>query len=215
MAEYPSRKNECSGPGLPAIRPILYVRHLAVSYRSPAGAVHAVRDVSLQIDAGETLALVGETGSGKSTVALALLGLLALDAHTQSGEILFEDTSLMSLPKEAWRKLRGSRIGMVFQDTRNALNPVLTIGDHLIESLRSHQKLSRKEAVSSSLELLSQVGIAEPAYCMNRYSFELSGGQCQRALALCAHPCSEYIGIRRGCCREGDEFPRPCTNELP
>jgi oligopeptide/dipeptide ABC transporter ATP-binding protein len=131
--------------------------------------------------------LVGETGSGKSTVALAVMGLL--ERHEQSGEILYGGHGIQLLARSSWRQIRSKEIGIVFQDSRSALNPVLTVMDHLIETLSAHQKLSKKAARAASLDLLQEVGIQEDQAKL--HSFELSGGTCQRAgiaLAICNHP---------------------------
>ena len=171
--------------------PLLTVLHLTVRYPSAAGPVPAVRDLSFEIYPREVFALVGESGSGKSSVALAVLGLL--DGAQKSGicRIVFAGEDLTALDERGWRALRGRRIGMVFQDARGALNPVLTIGDHLVESLRAHGDSSRREARESAERLLLEVGITDAAFCMSRYPFELSGGMCQRvgiALAVCHQP---------------------------
>jgi len=167
--------------------PMLEVRNLSVAYWSPSTSIQAIRKVSMQIYRGETVSLVGETGSGKSTLALALLGLLA--NQIQSGEILFLNRSLQSRTRREWKQLRGREIGIVFQDSRSALNPVLTILDHMIETLRAHQTLSKKQARERGMDLLSEVGIAEAQFKL--YPFQLSGGTCQRAgiaLAICNEP---------------------------
>ncbi len=167
--------------------PLLEVRDLSIAYRSQSGLVRAVRGVSFQIREGETVALVGETGSGKSTVALALLGLL--ENQVQSGEILFNGRGIQSLTGREWRRIRSREIGIVFQDMRSALNPVITVRDHLVETIHAHQSLSKKEARARALEIIQQVGLPEGTGKV--YSFELSGGACQRAgiaLALCNGP---------------------------
>jgi ABC-type glutathione transport system ATPase component len=166
-----------------ASRRLLEARRLSIAYSSPSEIIRAVRDVAMQIHEGETLALAGETGSGKSTLGLAILGLLDSRAKVESGEILYEERSLISLSKRDWQEIRGSKMGIVFQDARGSLNPVLTIKDHLIESLRAHQKICRKEAQTRALELLQEVGL--PKGHEKLYPFELSGGMCQRvAIAL-------------------------------
>jgi oligopeptide/dipeptide ABC transporter ATP-binding protein len=169
--------------------PLLEVRHLSVTYPSSAGAIHAVRDISLEIFEGETLALIGETGSGKSTLALAILDLLDHQTKVESGEILYEGCSVKSPGKNGWRSILGRKIGIIFQDARSALNPVLTVEDHLVETMQAHQPLSNKEAHSRSLDLLQEVGI--PKGHGKLYPFELSGGISQRvgiALAICNNP---------------------------
>ncbi len=167
--------------------PILEVRELSVIYPTSSEPVRAVRGASLHIHAGETVSLVGETGSGKSTVALAILGLLV--HRDQSGEILYKRRRVESLSQREWRQIRNREIGIVFQDMRNALNPVLTVLEHIVETLRAHQALSKKDACSKAKELLREVGI--PAGQEKLYPFELSGGTCQRvgiALAICNGP---------------------------
>jgi oligopeptide/dipeptide ABC transporter ATP-binding protein len=171
--------------------PLLDVRHLTVSYLSPSGPIHAVRDLSLNVAPGEIVALAGETGCGKSTLALSLLGLLDRRVKLESGSILFEGRELTSLTEKQWRAIRGRRIGMVFQDARGALNPVLTIGDHVLETLRAHQALPRRQARAAVVRLLAEVGIPEPDKSAHSFPHELSGGMCQRvgiALAICNQP---------------------------
>lgn len=172
-----------------ALRPLLDIQNLSIAYHSSSQIIHAVRNISLQISEGETVALVGETGSGKSTVALSVLGLLGSQARIESGEILFEDRSTQSLDSREWKTIRSRKIGIAFQDARSALNPILSVKDHLIETIRSHQALSKKEAHKIALGLLQEVGIPEGQEKL--YPFELSGGGCQRigiALAICNHP---------------------------
>jgi oligopeptide/dipeptide ABC transporter ATP-binding protein len=171
------------------LAPLVEVRDLSIAYLSSSETVRAVRNVSLELCEGETLALVGETGSGKSTLALALPGLLDRRARVESGEILFEGRSLRSLKSRERNGILSRRIGVVFQDARGSLNPVLSIGDHLTETLRAHQKLSRRAARERALQLLGEVGI--PRGRERLFPFELSGGACQRAgiaLAICNNP---------------------------
>jgi oligopeptide/dipeptide ABC transporter ATP-binding protein len=171
----------------PAASPLLDVRALSVVYTTRRESARAVRGASLQIGDGETVSLVGETGSGKSTLALAILGLLA--HREQSGEILFAGRSLQRLTQQEWKKIRSREIGIVFQDARSTLNPVMTILDHMVETIRAHQQISRSDARSKGLELLGEVGI--PERMAKLYPFELSGGTCQRvgiALGICNNP---------------------------
>jgi peptide/nickel transport system ATP-binding protein len=180
-----------------AAHSLLDVQNLSIAYilslqvgRDGRRPVHrAVRNANLKILDGETVALVGETGSGKSTIALSALGLLDPSATIESGEILFDCRSIKSLNDQAWKELRSRRIGMAFQDARSALNPILSVEDHLIETLRTHQPLTKKEARAIGLGLLREVGIPEGQEKL--YPFELSGGGCQRvgiALAVCNSP---------------------------
>lgn len=170
--------------------PLLSVRNLSVSYHTPSGPQRAVEDVSFELAPGETMGLAGETGSGKSTVAQAILGLLQ-GGRVETGEILFEGQSLSDLGERAWRRIRGGRIGFVFQNARGSLNPVLTVGQHFDETLQAHGRTTRRQSRSRAQELLAEVGIPEPGFILNRFPFELSGGACQRvaiALAVCNHP---------------------------
>lgn len=172
-----------------ALRPLLDIRNLSIAYHSSSQIIRAVRNISFQISESETVAIVGETGSGKSTVALSILGLLSHQALVESGEILFEGRSTQSFDSREWKSIRSQKIGMAFQDARSALNPILSIKGHLIETLRSHQSLSKKEAHEMALGLLKEVGIPEGQEKL--HPFELSGGACQRigiALAICNHP---------------------------
>ena len=168
--------------------PLLDVRHLSVSYANSTVPVRAVRDVTFEVYPGETFALVGETGCGKSTIALSLLGLLHSRDHIE-GEILFEGRDLRRLTARDWRRIRGLKIGSVFQDPSGSLNPVLTIEAHLIEALRTHRTISRASARVRARELLAEVGITERH--KGRYPSQLSRGMCQRvglALAICNSP---------------------------
>ncbi len=181
---------EIAVPGGSLTTELLEVRNLTISYPAPAGSLKVVRDVSLRLRPAESLAVVGETGSGKTTLALALAGLLD-SARIESGRILYQGMDLSSLGPGEWRSLRGRRLGFLFQDPRGALNPVLTIGSQLAEAIRAHQSVSRGEAERLARDLLAEVGVPDPAFYMRRYHFELSGGMCQRvgmALGLCNSP---------------------------
>jgi oligopeptide/dipeptide ABC transporter ATP-binding protein len=166
---------------------ILELRNLSVTYRSSSGTVQAVRGASLEIREGETLSIVGETGSGKSTIALAALGLL--DRQEQSGDILYKNRPIQSLSAREWERIRSREIGIVFQDSRSALNPVRTVLNHVVETLRAHQDISRKDARHRALEILRDVGIRDGQEQL--HPFVLSGGMCQRvgiALGICNKP---------------------------
>jgi peptide/nickel transport system ATP-binding protein len=134
---------------------------------------------------------VGESGSGKTTVALSLVGLLDAAGHVERGEILYEGHEVTGLREREWRRLRGARIGILFQDARGALNPVLNVGTHLIETIRAHQPVSRRRAREQALRSLEEAGVPEPGFYLRRYPFELSTGLCQRvsiALGICNQP---------------------------
>jgi len=140
---------------------------------------------------GQTLAIIGETGCGKSTVALALLGLLSSPGRFESGEIIFDGRQLQDLNESEWRHIRGSKIGLVVQNPRGAFNPVLTVQKHLTETLHAHRSMSRREARNTALRILAEVGVPDPPFFMGRYPSEMSGGMCQRAaiaLAICNRP---------------------------
>jgi len=175
----------------PVSHPLLEVAGLSVSYQGGSEPVRAVRDFSIALHAGASMALVGESGSGKSTVALALMGLLGSAARIEGGEIRFEGAPLDFREPKSWRSIRGELIGMVFQDARGGLNPVLTVGAQLRHALRAHRRMGKAAAVAEACAILSSAGIPEPRFFMRRYPMELSGGMCQRAaiaLAVCNRP---------------------------
>ena len=169
----------------------LSVRHLCVDIHSPRGEVHAVRDVSFEIEGGETLALVGESGCGKSMTALALMRLLPPGAAVTSGEVLLDGTDLLSLTEREMRRVRGGLVSIIFQDPATGLNPVMTVGDQIAEVLLLHGCPSRREAHEAARGWLERVGIDHPQARMKAFPHELSGGQKQRvmiAMALAAEP---------------------------
>jgi oligopeptide/dipeptide ABC transporter ATP-binding protein len=169
---------------------LLSVRDLRVSFGSPSGPVHAVDGISFRLGEGEVLGLVGESGCGKSATATALCGLLPAGART-SGSISLSGQELTVLPEDAWRRIRGRRVSMVFQDPMSSLNPLMSVGDHLVETLRAHGDLPAREARAEAVQWLRRVGIPDPAARMSSFPHELSGGMRQRvmiALALCPGP---------------------------
>ena len=162
--------------------PVLSVRDLKVGVRSARGEVDAVRGLDLDVARGETLALVGESGCGKSLTALALAGLLPDGARIRSGRIVLGGVSIEGLPERRLRRLRGQRVGMVFQDPMAALNPVLTIGEQIVEAIRAHRSVSRAQARSEAESLLARVRLREGAQLLQAFPHQLSGGMLQRVL---------------------------------
>src|SRR5215470_9442588 len=171
---------------------LLSVQDLSVRFKTEDGTVHAVNGVSFDLEASETLGIVGESGCGKSATSLAITRLLPrTQASVAGGRILFRDIDLLGLPARAMRKLRGRDIAIVFQDPMTSLNPVLTIGRQLTEALCAHESLPRQDAEARAVELLQTVGIPAPAATLQRHPHQLSGGMRQRvmiAMALALAP---------------------------
>jgi len=164
---------------------ILEVRSLATSFATARGPVHAVRDVSFDIGAGEIVGLVGESGSGKTATAQSVMQLLPSHA-TVEGSIRFGGRDLAALDRQQLRAVRGRDISMIFQDPMTSLNPVLTIGTQFLDVLRAHGTVTRPGARARGVELLGLVGIPEPALRMQQYPHQMSGGMRQRALIALA-----------------------------
>ncbi len=171
--------------------PLLEVRDLRVSFPTSGGEVSPVDGVSFAMEPGETLALVGESGSGKSLTSLALVRLVPAPGRIAAGSIRLGDTDLLGLAPEPLRRVRGRRIGMVFQDPMTSLNPVLTVGDQISETIRAHFAVSRLEARRRAEGLLLEVGLGDAAGRYETYPHQLSGGMRQRvmlAIALAGEP---------------------------
>lgn len=172
--------------------PLLDVRGLTVEFGTGGGTVHAVNDVSFTLAAGESLAIIGESGSGKSVTVQSLMGLIKRPpGRIAKGQALYRGRDLLALPEEELRQIRGPEIAMIFQDPMSSLNPVLSIGLQLTEALREHRGISQAEADRQALEMLELVGIANPAMRMRSYPHQFSGGQLQRigiAMALVCKP---------------------------
>jgi len=171
--------------------PVLRVQHLGVRFDTHKGPVHVLEDVSLQIAAGEILGVVGESGAGKSTVGAAVIGLIEPPGVLCAGSVQLHGQRIDTLRGEDLRRLRGRRIGCIFQDPLTSLNPVYTIGRHLVETMRTHLPLGEKEAQARALALLEEVEIPQARQRLHQYPHQLSGGMRQRvatALALCAEP---------------------------
>jgi oligopeptide/dipeptide ABC transporter ATP-binding protein len=170
-----------------AAQPVLSVRELHTTIDTENGTVHAVDGVSFDLYPKEVLAIVGESGCGKSVTALSILGLLPKRAgRVESGEVWFDGTDLTKLTPRALNKVRGARIAMIFQDALTGLNPVHRVGDQISEMIRAHRDVSKKEARQGAIELLDLVGIPNPAQRARNYVHEFSGGMRQRAMIAMA-----------------------------
>jgi oligopeptide/dipeptide ABC transporter ATP-binding protein len=176
--------------------PELLVKNLKVSFAALKKELIAVRGISYQLNQGEILALVGESGCGKTVSALSILRLIQEPpGKIVSGEILFAGKDLLKLKKKELQDLRGKDIAMIFQDPMTSLNPVLTIGEQIIETLLRHTSLSRKKAWEKSFRLLEQVEIPSPKQKLDQYPHQLSGGMRQRVMIAMALSCSPRILI--------------------
>jgi oligopeptide transport system ATP-binding protein len=175
---------------------LLEVRDLRVEFATDDGVVHAVNGISFHVDEGETLAVVGESGSGKSVAMLSVMRLIPEPpGRIVSGEVLFEGVDLRHLDRESMRRLRGSRMAMIFQEPLSSLNPVFTIGDQIGEALRTHLRLSGRAVRERSVELLSMVNIPNPDRILESYPHQLSGGMCQRVMLAIAISCEPRLLI--------------------
>jgi peptide/nickel transport system ATP-binding protein len=171
--------------------PTLSVRHLRVEFPTRRGILTAVDDISFDIAAGEVLGVVGESGAGKSLTGTAVIGLLEPPGRIAAGEIWLSGRRIESLPPEEMRRVRGRRIGMIFQDPLTSLNPLYTVGEQIIETIRTHAAVSESTARARAIALLEEVGIQGAARRIDAYPHQFSGGMRQRvviALALCAEP---------------------------
>ncbi len=176
------------------MRPLLDISRLNVRFSTPEGEVAAVRDVDLQLRAGECLGIVGESGSGKSQIFLAALGLLARNGVVE-GAAWFDDVALVGGDRADLRRIRGARIGMIFQDPMTSLAPHLTIGEQLSEVLRFHRGLDRRSANDRAREQLERVHIGDAATRLGQYPHELSGGMRQRVMIAMALLCEPQLVI--------------------
>jgi oligopeptide/dipeptide ABC transporter ATP-binding protein len=176
--------------------PLLDVRDLHTRFLTDEGVARAVNGVSFRVDPGERVALVGESGSGKSVTALSLMRLIDPPAgRIVRGSVLFRGRDLLRLSEREMRSIRGGEIGMIFQDPMSSLDPVFTVGDQLVETIRLHRPVSRREARRIALEALESVGIANAARRLKDYPHEFSGGMRQRVVIALVLSCEPSLVI--------------------
>jgi len=181
-------------PASPAA-PLLAVEGLTVRLETDSGPVYALDDVSLDLQAGEVLAVVGESGCGKSMLALSILGLLPANGRVVSGQVCLGGTNLLRLAARDLRKVRGKQVGMVFQEPMTSLNPVFTVGQQVAEVVRQHEGLDARAARTRTLEILNRVELPAPERRVDEYPHQLSGGMAQRVMIAMAIACNPRLLI--------------------
>ncbi|MGM0167440.1 ABC transporter ATP-binding protein [Enterococcus sp. AZ135] len=174
---------------------ILEVNNLTISFDTYAGKVRAIRGVDFDLNKGETLAIVGESGSGKSVTTRTIMRLLSSNANIDEGQILFKGQNIVDKSEKEMQKIRGREIAMIFQDPMTSLDPTMTIGKQVAESLRKHKKVSKKESLQEALDLLNLVGIPDAEKRLKNYPHQFSGGQRQRIVIAIALICNPEILI--------------------
>jgi len=174
---------------------LLEVSKLKTVFDSDTGKTVGIDGVSFHVKEGETLCIVGESGCGKSVTSLSIMRLLGRGGEVVQGKILFEGMNLLELSEKELDQIRGNKLTMIFQDALSSLNPLFTIGNQLIESIRAHLSLNRKEAKLRALELLEKVGLSEPEKMMKKYPFTLSGGMRQRVMIAMSLSCNPKLLI--------------------
>ena len=175
--------------------PLLQIKDLHTDIEIRSGVVRALSGVDLHVNPGETLGIVGESGSGKTMTALSLMGLLPQGGKVSSGSIILDGQDLTKMPLHLKRKMRGTKVGMIFQDPLTSLNPTMKIGLQVCEPLRVHEKLSKREALARAVEILKRVGMPRPEVVINNYPHQLSGGMRQRVMIAMALVCKPRILI--------------------
>lgn len=177
------------------VKTLVDIKNLQVSFFTPAGEVKALNDVSLKMEEGEVLGIVGESGSGKSVTAYSLLGLIPHPGRIIGGTIEFNGRRIHEMTEAQMRDMRGNEVSIIFQDPMTSLNPVYTIGNQIMEVILLHTDKTKKEAYERAVELLTLVGINEPAKRMKQYPHELSGGMRQRVMIAIALACEPKLLI--------------------
>jgi peptide/nickel transport system ATP-binding protein len=175
--------------------PLIEVHNLQTHFATPDGIVRAVQGMTFSIDAGETIAVVGESGCGKSVTAMSILRLIPEPPGKIVGTIRFQDRDLLALDEAEMRSIRGNEISMIFQEPMTSLNPVLTVGRQIGETLRLHQGLSGRQAEAKAIEALTLVGIPEPVRRIREYPHQMSGGMRQRVMIAMALACNPKLLI--------------------
>lgn len=179
----------------PLVTMLLRITGLSTHFSLPQGTLKVVDNLDLFVEEGETLAIVGESGCGKSMTALSIMGLVPAPGSIVAGEILFEGRDLRTLSDREMQQLRGNRISIIFQEPMTSLNPVFRIGDQIAEGLLLHRKLPKRDAKETALEMLNKVGIPSPASRYNDYPHQLSGGMRQRVMIAMALSCEPRLLI--------------------
>jgi peptide/nickel transport system ATP-binding protein len=170
------------------------VRNLTTAFRAEEGTFNAIENVSFALEAGEVLGIVGESGSGKSVTALSILRLIPdPPGRIVGGEIRFAGENLLEASSRRMRQIRGGEIAMIFQEPMSSLNPVFTVGDQIVETIRYHERMSARAARARAIQLLDRVGIALPAQRLGEYPHQLSGGMRQRAMIAIALSCNPRL----------------------
>ncbi|MBY0040767.1 MULTISPECIES: ABC transporter ATP-binding protein [Bacillus cereus group] len=174
---------------------VVELRDLQTHFQTDEGTVKAVNHVSFAVREGETVCVVGESGCGKSVTALSIMGLIAESGSVVGGDILYEGKSLLGMKEKELRSLRGNDIAMIFQEPMTSLNPVFTVGEQIVETLREHELLNKNEAYKKAIELIRKVGIARADEIVHSYPHELSGGMLQRIMIAVALSCNPKLLI--------------------
>ncbi|PHB85761.1 peptide ABC transporter ATP-binding protein [Bacillus toyonensis] len=174
---------------------VVELKDLQTHFQTEEGTVKAVNHVSFAVQEGETVCVVGESGCGKSVTALSIMGLIAESGSVVGGDILYGGKSLLGMKEKELRSLRGNDIAMIFQEPMTSLNPVFTVGEQIVETLREHELLSKNEAYKKAIELIRKVGIARADEIVHSYPHELSGGMLQRIMIAVALSCNPKLLI--------------------
>ena len=174
---------------------LLEVKNLVTEFKLKRGTVRAVDDISFTIDKGEILAIVGESGSGKSVTSLSIMGLLQNPGKIAGGEISFKSQDLTKMSQKELQDIRGNKISMIFQEPMTSLNPVWRIKDQIMENIRTHMKISKKDALKRTIRILDTVGIPSPAERAKDYPHQMSGGMRQRVMIAMALSCEPELLI--------------------